>query len=246
MSEFNNCVRDVELAEHPYFDSQFSWCRNWKEERVLRNLDRILCNHGWFKKYRASMVNVAAPSNSDHCALNVSVYPDIPQEPRAFKYQHFWSQHTYFQGIVSKFWEKDIVGDGMFVLHYKLKEVKKELKRLNCDEFSNISSRVKEKCIELETANEKVYGGCLDVEYLARAVELTKDYEGLCKDESELYQSKGRMSWYKDGYVNTSLFHKSIKCHQSRNRIVHIQDETGLLIENYDRVKGIVVELYQK
>ncbi|GAA0142260.1 hypothetical protein LIER_03202 [Lithospermum erythrorhizon] len=186
MSEFNNCVRDVELVENPHSGSQFSWSRNWKEQGVLRNLDRLLCNHGWFEKYRASMVNVVAPSDFDHCSLN----------------------HTSFQGIVSKFWEKDIVGDGMFVLHCKLKEIKKELKRLNCDELSNIRSKVKEKCIELEIANEKVYGGCLDVEHLARVVELTKDYERLCKAERELYQSKAKTSWYKDGNASTSLFHK--------------------------------------
>ncbi|GAA0167907.1 hypothetical protein LIER_22744 [Lithospermum erythrorhizon] len=233
MSEFNNCVRDVGLPKHPHSSSQFSWCRNWKEQGVLKNLDRVLCNHGWFEKYRASMVNVATPSNSDHCTLNVSVYPDIPRELRAFKSQHFWSQHTSFQDIVSKVWEKDIVGDGRFVLHCKVKEVKKELKRLNYDEFSNISYRVKEKSIELEIANEKVY-------------ELTKDYERFYKAERELYQSKARISWYTNGNASTSLFHKSIKCHQSRNRLVHIQDDVGLLIEDYDRVKGIIVEFYQK
>ncbi|GAA0157030.1 hypothetical protein LIER_38389 [Lithospermum erythrorhizon] len=121
------------------------------------------------------------------------MYPDISQEPKAFKYQQFWSKHTSFQCIVSRVWEKTIAGDGMFIVHCKLKEVRRELRRLNDEEFSNITSRLKEKHIEVEAVNARIYDGCLDAAQLAKATTLTKEYEQLCNAERQLYQSKETM-----------------------------------------------------
>ncbi|GAA0174924.1 hypothetical protein LIER_41815 [Lithospermum erythrorhizon] len=89
IDEFNCCVKDCELVEHPHTGSQFSWCRNWKDRGVLGVLDRVLCNHNWFTCFSASEVDVPTPTDSDHYSLNITVKSDIPQEPRPFKYQPF-------------------------------------------------------------------------------------------------------------------------------------------------------------
>ncbi|GAA0169633.1 hypothetical protein LIER_40797 [Lithospermum erythrorhizon] len=45
MGDFNSCVRDVDLVEHPHSGSLYTWCRNWGDHGMLRVLDRVLCNH---------------------------------------------------------------------------------------------------------------------------------------------------------------------------------------------------------
>ncbi|GAA0156008.1 reverse transcriptase [Lithospermum erythrorhizon] len=161
MRAFNNCIKDVDMVEHPNSGSVYTWCRNWKERVLLRTLDRVLCNQTWFDKFGVAMVDIMESS-----------------------------------------------GDGMYILHCKLKEVKKRLVELNKSCFSNISSRVKEKQIELD-------------------------------------ENKARMPWYRDGDASTSFFHKHMRIHQVKNRISSMQDSNGILVEEYEEVKRIIVEYYK-
>ncbi|GAA0138506.1 hypothetical protein LIER_34941 [Lithospermum erythrorhizon] len=98
------------------------------------------------------------------------------------------------------------------------------------------------ECVKYAELAEHPHSGI----QLAKATTLIKEYEQLCNAERQLYQSKERMNWYKDGDASTSLFHRNIKQHQARNRITQIQNETGVLIEDYNGIKKIVVDFYQK
>ncbi|GAA0183956.1 hypothetical protein LIER_31280 [Lithospermum erythrorhizon] len=123
---------------------------------------------------------------------------EIKQEPKPFKYQQFWSKHEAFGSIVRECWDRESAGDGMYVrecwdresagdgmyiLHYILKEVKKKLVELNKSCFSNISSKVKEKQIELVDVNGQVYGGNLDPDILTKAANINDEYRKLCDAE---------------------------------------------------------------
>ncbi|GAA0151132.1 reverse transcriptase [Lithospermum erythrorhizon] len=87
-----------------------------------------------------------------------------------------------------------------------------ELRKLNKEEFSNISSRVKEKQVELEET---------------------------------VLSEQGKIVVYKDGDASSSFFHNNISLHQAKNMIVHIHNNDGILIEDYDEVKRVVVDFYK-
>ncbi|GAA0174926.1 hypothetical protein LIER_41816 [Lithospermum erythrorhizon] len=93
--------------------------------------------------------------------------------------------------------------------------------------------------------NEKIFYGCLDSTLLLQADELTKEYHMLYSAERQLFQSKAKMRWYRDGDANTSLFHKRMRLHQAKNRITQIHDDSGVLVKDYDRVKEVVVNFYK-
>ncbi|GAA0148524.1 hypothetical protein LIER_43009 [Lithospermum erythrorhizon] len=131
MKDFNECIRDIEVVEHPHSGIQFTWCRNWKEKGLLRVLDRVLCNKEWFDHFKNSVVDIPAPTESDQCSFNISVESDVKSEPRPFKYHHFWSKHDRFYNIVSGVWAKEVNGNGMDILHQRLKEVRGALRTLN-------------------------------------------------------------------------------------------------------------------
>ncbi|GAA0174923.1 hypothetical protein LIER_28208 [Lithospermum erythrorhizon] len=83
----------------------------------------------------------------------------------------------------------------MNVLHLKMKPVKRELKKMNHEEFSNISSRVMEKQIALDGVNCKICGRCIEPHVLTKAAELNEEYKSLCDAEWQLYQNKSRVQW---------------------------------------------------
>ncbi|GAA0139127.1 hypothetical protein LIER_00736 [Lithospermum erythrorhizon] len=136
-------------------------------------------------------------------------------------------------------------GNGMEILHCKLKEARVELKKLNHDEFSNISSRVIEKQVKLEGINGKFFNGDLNPNVLSRADSVNSEYKELCSVERQLFQSKARMSWYKDGDASTNFFHKNMRSQQNINRITQIHNKDGVLVEKYDDVKEVVVNFYK-
>ncbi|GAA0181321.1 hypothetical protein LIER_42276 [Lithospermum erythrorhizon] len=185
MNDFDNCIRDVDLVEHP----------------------------------RTVLVDVPTVNESDHCPLNVVIVPELQQEPRPFKYQHFWSEHENFVGIVKGCWEKEIDGDGL--------------------------SRVKETQIELEGVNRLIYDGNLDPLILTKAANLDDEYKKLSNAERQFYQSKARMQWFKNGDASTSFFHRQMRFQQAKNRITKIKNYDGVLVEDYEKVKELVVDYYR-
>ncbi|GAA0144370.1 hypothetical protein LIER_04837 [Lithospermum erythrorhizon] len=68
-----------------------------------------------------------------------------------------------------------------------MKDVRKDLKTINQEEFSHISPRVKEKQIELDEINCKGYGGNIHSNVLRKTTNLNGEYIKLCDAERELY-----------------------------------------------------------
>ena len=73
--------------------------------------------------------------------LVVSLFENIKQGAKPFKFFNMWSQHEDFQGIVDMVWGFQIQGSAMFRLCRKLKLFKDPLKALNRKHFYHISSR---------------------------------------------------------------------------------------------------------
>ncbi|GKA37485.1 copia protein [Tanacetum coccineum] len=62
-----------------------------------------------------------------------------------------------------------------------------------------------------------------------KAVQALYDYNKTVKDEEKLLAKKARINWLNEGDKNNSFFHKVIKGRRSRNRVVVICDEQGIV-----------------
>ncbi|GAA0157534.1 hypothetical protein LIER_14784 [Lithospermum erythrorhizon] len=142
----------------------------------------------------------------------------LKQESMPIKYQPFWSSHKSFQEVLKRCWESEVEGNCLEVLHQRMKCVKHELKKLNNEQFSQISFRFKEKQFQLDGVNCQMFGGDVAPALLARASDL-------------------EMDWYKEGDANTGLFHYAMRIHQVGNRITHMSNNDGVLVKNYVEVE---------
>ncbi|KAK8648745.1 hypothetical protein V6N13_129488 [Hibiscus sabdariffa] len=69
MQEFLDCKDELDVVDHSYTGSLFTWC-NCREEGLLsRKLDRILVNQSWFTKFPSALVVFRLPDCSDHSLL---------------------------------------------------------------------------------------------------------------------------------------------------------------------------------
>ncbi|GAA0163131.1 hypothetical protein LIER_19078 [Lithospermum erythrorhizon] len=133
--DFNECIRDTGLVEHPHTSNQFTWSRNWKKGGMT---------------------------------------------------------------ILDEVWSKQHDGNGLDILQCRQRELRAQLRSLN-------------------------------PEFLREAANIEDDYKKLCKAEFQFHQNKSRIQWYKDGDVSTTYFHKSVRMHQSQNRITTLYDQAGNL-----------------
>ncbi|GAA0148043.1 hypothetical protein LIER_36640 [Lithospermum erythrorhizon] len=89
MDDFSNCIQIIDVMKMYHSGCEFTWSRNWDSQSILRVLDRVLCSKEWLHKMQGCRVHYQVPVESDHCAMDVSLYTIIALEPRPFKYYHF-------------------------------------------------------------------------------------------------------------------------------------------------------------
>ncbi|GAA0168819.1 hypothetical protein LIER_40645 [Lithospermum erythrorhizon] len=204
-----------------------------------------MCNARWLDKFKDCVVNIPVACDSDNCPLKVVVEHELPQEPRPFKFKSFWMKHDSYIGVVERVWGQEQNRDGMEILHGKLKKLKAKLRGLNTLHFSNISSRVVEKNIELEELNGRIFSECVEPGLLTMAANVEGDYQRLCKTEFPFYKEKSRVQWYKEGDASTTIFHNSMKLHHAQNRIAAILHSDGHLVNDHNELKQVVVDFYK-
>ncbi|XP_039007845.1 uncharacterized protein LOC120135683 [Hibiscus syriacus] len=139
-SEFQNCVDNLGIFDHPYNGPCFTWSNKQQDTYLARKLDRVMINPRWIDVFPDSAVEFQAPGDSDHCPAFVWLHKAAPSaRPKPFKFFNFWALHPGFLNIVRDSWQQPMAGNPAQVLFQKLKrlnsienelQVERELKNL--------------------------------------------------------------------------------------------------------------------
>ncbi|KAL4341779.1 hypothetical protein GQ457_08G014740 [Hibiscus cannabinus] len=149
MKEFRDCLDTLDVVDHPFSGSIFTWC-NFQEDAPLSwNLDRVLINQAWFDRFPASSVEFLDPNCSDHCPSFVTLKIPLGRPPKTFKLFGFWVDHPEFMQVVTESWALPAVGNPLKMLFAKLKMLKVALREFNREHFGDVSKRVLLKRVEL-------------------------------------------------------------------------------------------------
>ncbi|XP_074314769.1 uncharacterized protein LOC141650268 [Silene latifolia] len=103
-------------------------------------------------------------------------------EKKEFKYYNMWSMDPEFKNIVHQSWNCQINGTPMFKLVTKLKNIKKPLRMLNRNGFSDIGKIVVVAKALLEELQLATHTNPTDLGLLATETDATESYR-------QLYQS---------------------------------------------------------
>lgn len=131
-------------------DLRFQGCAHtWTNKRprnpITKKLERALVNEKWVICFPDSIASFLPTEFSDHspCVINLSC-PLSFSGTRPFKYLNLLSVHPLFLPTVEASWNQS--GTRALDLHslgFKLKSIKKSLKILNRESFSDIEKRVR-------------------------------------------------------------------------------------------------------
>ncbi|KAL0423299.1 UNVERIFIED_CONTAM: hypothetical protein Sradi_0864700 [Sesamum radiatum] len=138
MSDFHDAIADSALVDAGYVGSPYTWY----SRRLRQRLDRALISGCWMTVFPKMQVAHIELSQSDHRGLLVEVECTVERKVSSFRFQHMWTTHSEFLGVVRRNWQYPTVGNGMMRLQQKLTRLRHCLKEWNKTVFGNVFDNV--------------------------------------------------------------------------------------------------------
>ncbi|GKB73101.1 RNA-directed DNA polymerase, eukaryota, reverse transcriptase zinc-binding domain protein, partial [Tanacetum coccineum] len=193
MEEFRSCVSKIEVCDLVMSGLQFTWNKSPLSPNVLlKKLDRVMCNMGFFDKFPNANAIFLPFVCSDHAPSVLSIPNVVGPKPKPFKFANFLSQKAEFLPLVKSVWNVEVPSHAMFSLAFKLKMLKKPLRKLK--EPFNAEIRVEE-------------------------VVALKAYIFAVKDEELFLKQRSKITWLSKGDFNTKFFHNSMMERRNKGRV---------------------------
>ncbi|CAN6851432.1 unnamed protein product [Brassica oleracea var. botrytis] len=229
MIEFNTCLNQLEVCDLRYHGEKFTWSNKQPDIPIAKKLDRALINEHWLNTYPRSLAKFLAPEFSDHtpCCIELDC-PTPLAGSKPFKFFNYLTLHPDFLTLVEEAWTcTENENHSLSLLSVKQKELKRVLKQLNKDNFSDIQKRVLE-ANSLFTDAHVLSLRQPTSDHFATEKELHEKLLFLKKVEEEYYKQLSRINWLKCGDSNTSYFHKVAKARKAFNAIIILISTTGI------------------
>ncbi|KAL0342602.1 UNVERIFIED_CONTAM: hypothetical protein Scaly_1922800 [Sesamum calycinum] len=138
MSDFHDAIAHSALIDARYVGSPHTWY----SRRLHQRLDRVLISSCWMIVFPKMQVAHLELSQSDHRGLLVEVECTVERKVSSFRFQHMWTMHSEFLGVVRRNWQYPTVGSGMMRLQQKMTRLKHCLKEWNKMVFGNVFDKV--------------------------------------------------------------------------------------------------------
>ena len=169
----------------------------------------------------------------------------ISKGQSAFKFENMWLKDEGFVERVRQWWNGCcFLGSPSFILAWKLKALKDDLKKWNKEEFGDLALWKKSLLSELLglDAREDLLG--LSHEEQTCCTQIKGDIAYLASLEEISWRQNSWVLFVKDGDNNTRFFHRVANSHRRTNYIRGIEVDV-ILYEDEEDVHSKVVQCYQ-
>ncbi|KAH0712322.1 hypothetical protein KY289_008281 [Solanum tuberosum] len=172
--------------------------------------------------FKASEVHHLIRQGSDHAPLHMICKTLQGNIIKPSRFLNFWTKHKKFKEVVQNQWASSVMGSPFFVVHQKLRNLKRALSQWSKETYGNIFEKiaapkdifkVKEQQMEVRPTNQ-------NKKELAKAEEVVRSYYQI---EEEYGKQKAGMQWFKEGDKNTKFFHSYVKGRRRKLMIWEIQ-----------------------
>lgn len=146
MIELQDHFLNLGVNDLRFQGSHHTWTNKCPAAPTTKKMDRALVSGHWIEAFPGSVASFLPYEFSDHTPYLIDLSCPLPSVgTRPFKYFNFLPNHPSFLTAVENAWV--LSGSTTLDLHmlgFKLKSIKRELKTLNRERFSDIEKRVLE------------------------------------------------------------------------------------------------------
>ena len=162
-----------------------------------------------------------------------------------FRFKNIWLQAEGFVEQVKRWWDSYYVeGNLSYVMAYKLKALKSDLKKWNVEVFRDIERHKKELEEELGELDRIGEDRELTAEEIIKRNECSHKLERTLFQEEVSWRQKSRALWLKEGDRNTGYFHRVTNSHR-RTNIMAVMMVDGNRTENPAAITEHIVQFYK-
>lgn len=243
MIEFHDTILDLEMADLRYQGSCYTWTNSSPSNPTTKKLDRALVNCQWLQSYPNSVASFLPFEFSDHSPCLIDLSCPLPSSgTKPFKFFNFLTNHPTFVDTVETAWNQcGNRAKDLCVLAYKLKHLKRALKTLNKESFSDISKKVSVTNILLKDVQAKLLEDPSTENFEAEK-ELHHHWNFLQGIEESFFKQKSRIKWLHLGDQNTLFFMRVATSRLSYNSIRSLMLSNGVLITDPELMCKIAVD----
>lgn len=246
MVELQDFLLDLAVEDLRFQGNSRTWTNKCPQNPVTKKLDRALVNTNWIRTFPNSIATFLPHEFSDHspCVVNLACpFPATGTKP--FKFFNHLTSHPNFLSSTEAAWT--LAGStalDLASLGYKLKNIKRPLKTLHKERFSDIQKRVCEansllKLVQVQAMADPT----TDLFNEERA--LQEKYYFLRGIEESFFQQKSRVNWLRLGDQNTP-FYQSVACARaSQNSIRSITLLDGSVITDPDLISSTAISHFE-
>ncbi|KAG5400920.1 hypothetical protein IGI04_015527, partial [Brassica rapa subsp. trilocularis] len=144
MYQFRDTLVQVGLFDSRFQGPSFSWSNKQHALPIAKKLDRMLLNYASIQSFPHATSFFQAPMISDHSPCLTDLAFPLPKAgTQPFKFLNYLTKHPNFHQVVQDAWiQAGSLCMDLASLCWKLKNIKRELRTLNKENFSNIQERV--------------------------------------------------------------------------------------------------------
>lgn len=190
-----------------------------------------MINSECLTSYPNATATFLPPAPSDHSPCLIDLAFQLPKAgTQPFRFLNYLTKHPSFLEVVTDAWLlAGSVSANLASLCWKLKSIKKSLKILNKENFSNIQQRVNEAYRLLQLVQVQALSDPTP-ENFAEEHDLNLKWQFLRQIEECFFQQKSRITWLREGDLNTTFFHRVCQMRASFNAIRSFLLLSGVLI----------------
>ena len=156
-------------------------------------------------------------------------------------------QHPSFKECFSGWW-RGFEGNGWEGHKFmrKLQYVKAKLKDWNKNSFGMLKERKKSILNEIAKIDPVEQEGVLSSELSAQRALRKWELEELILREEIHWRQKVKVKWVKDKDCNSNFFHKVVNGRRNRNFIKFLENERGLVLDNFESIIEEILLYFKK
>ena len=246
MLELRNNLNQIGVSDLRFQGCDHIWTNKCPSAPVTKKLDRALINDRWLENFPHSVASFLAHEFSDHSPCLIDLACPLPQAgTKPFKFQNFLPQHLSFLQVVESTWiESGSKATNLSTLGFKIKGLKRALKTLARDNFSDIQKRVTTTNSLLKDVQVKCLNQANETNFQAEK-DLLAHWMFLRRVEEAFFKQKSRINWLRLGDQNTLFFMRVAASRNSYNSIRSLQLPCGLLVTDSVELCEIALAHFQ-